>query len=240
MGAAEVKSWLWSLVPRGFRASSESDPETDAWLGWLAQMFATATDAAIAARRAWFPETCADDELALHGRRRGIPRHPGESAAVYRARLVDAWALKSEAGTVPGVERAIRLLGYPTATVYECYRDGAVARYDGTYLHNGTIKHGGHPNAFKFDVLLDVDESAGPAISAPSLALLLREVRRVKRAAAILRWVSVSVATSADDVPACEDEAMTVTTTTYHLHDGTLSYDGTVDYGPASEATQSC
>jgi hypothetical protein len=75
-------------------------------------------EAAIAAVKARWVQTCPEDALPALGDERGMPRLVNETTAQYRARLATAWTIWPQAGTQPGELYVVRLL-LPTAYVVE-------------------------------------------------------------------------------------------------------------------------
>lgn len=60
-----------------------------------------------------------DDALPYAGADRNMEAYPGEAAATYRTRLLDAWNAWVEAGTKAGLDAQLSWFGYPDAVIYE-------------------------------------------------------------------------------------------------------------------------
>ena len=60
-----------------------------------------------------------DDALPYAGQARNMEQYPGETAAQYRARLLDAWNAWIEAGTKAGLLAQLSRFGYSTGALYE-------------------------------------------------------------------------------------------------------------------------
>lgn len=67
-----------------------------------------------ALKLAWLADPASpDDVLPLVGSERGMPRYPGETAAQYRARLLDAWNAYKFAGSEGTIVQQFAHAGYP-------------------------------------------------------------------------------------------------------------------------------
>lgn len=106
---------FWDTVketlPRPFAAAL-----SNGWFGVLHGLTGDllADGMRLAARMAWLrdPES-PDDVLPLVGAERGMPRYPGETAAQYRARLLDAWNAYRFAGSEGTIVQQFEHAGYP-------------------------------------------------------------------------------------------------------------------------------
>jgi P2-related tail formation protein len=63
------------------------------------------------------PATCEDAFVALHGRSRGVARHPLETGAQYRRRVVKAWAWQRLGSRSAGLPQVLAHYGYPDCRV---------------------------------------------------------------------------------------------------------------------------
>lgn len=79
-------------------------------------------EGAMQAVKARFLRAGPPDALAYAGNDRWIERAPGEADAVYRARLLQAFETWRLAGTSKGILRALAIIGYPKATIYESHQ----------------------------------------------------------------------------------------------------------------------
>jgi len=90
-------------------------------IGLLGDGFAEGAQQATRAR--WIA-TCPDDALAYHGKARDWEQAPGETAAEYRARLLETWHLAEWAGTATGIIDALATLGLTNVDVLEAFTPG--------------------------------------------------------------------------------------------------------------------
>jgi hypothetical protein len=75
------------------------------------------------ARRSWLINTSSGEALDLHGEGRGIIRYPGETDELYARRVIAAYEIYAQGGTLPGMKRVLELIGYPDAVIHELYKD---------------------------------------------------------------------------------------------------------------------
>ncbi len=110
------RDMVFERLPRPFLK-----PYASAWFGILcAYTGDSAAEAmSLAIRLAWLadPES-PDDVLSLVGAERGMPRYPSESAAQYRARLLDAWNAYTLAGSEGTIVQQFEHAGYPDVEIY--------------------------------------------------------------------------------------------------------------------------
>lgn len=72
----------------------------------------SARDDIVYFRRQFFPAFCEDALVPLHGASRGIVRHPKESAAQYRARVVNAYRWHLLGGKTLGLPQILEFYGF--------------------------------------------------------------------------------------------------------------------------------
>lgn len=63
-------------------------------------------------RKQWFPEFCENGLVQGFGESRGLVRHPKESAAQFRSRVVNAWAWHQLGGKVEGLPKILKFYGF--------------------------------------------------------------------------------------------------------------------------------
>lgn len=100
-----------SVLPKPFSARLSS-----AWFGVLDSLTGDllAEGESLALRAPWLRDSeSPDDVLPLVGGERGMPRYPGETAAQYRARLLDAWNAYTFAGAEQTIVAQFAHAGYP-------------------------------------------------------------------------------------------------------------------------------
>lgn len=68
-------------------------------------------------RQQWFPARCEDALVPGYGTSRGLVRHPKESAAQFRARVVNAWRWHLLGGKVEGLPEILRFYGFEVLAV---------------------------------------------------------------------------------------------------------------------------
>ena len=112
-------SYLINLLSRIFRR----DPEIQKWVDSFGASLDEAKASIFAMRRAWFIQTASGYALDEHGKGRRLLRYPGESDEAYKMRLLAAYQIYAEGGTVPGIKHALERLGYPDAIVYELFKE---------------------------------------------------------------------------------------------------------------------
>jgi len=90
-------------------------------LAALAQGLAESLDAARGdvfwLRDQLHPATCEDAFVAKHGKSRGLARHPLETGAQYRRRVVKAWAWQRLGSKSAGLPQVLAHYGYPDCRV---------------------------------------------------------------------------------------------------------------------------
>ena len=75
-----------------------------------------------------------DDILPVIGQDRGLPQYAGETAAAYRQRLIDAWAIYPHSGSSEVIEEQILAAGYGPTTFLGDWGNPDVAWGDSTYF----------------------------------------------------------------------------------------------------------
>ncbi len=110
------RDMVFERLPRPFL-----QPLASAWFGILCAYTGdrAADGLSLAMRLAWLAEPeSPDDVLPLIGSERGMPRYPGETAAQYRARLLDAWDAYTFAGSEGTIVAQFAHAGYPGTSIY--------------------------------------------------------------------------------------------------------------------------
>lgn len=130
---------LWDRLPRPLRLLDRKGIAAEARLLCLAmgELLASAFEALRKVGTNRHPLSAEANVLPFLAWERWLPQLVGETVDQWRARLRDAWLLHQEGGTNAGVLRALRILGFTDAEVYEhrqhvIYYNGQ-ASYDGTY-----------------------------------------------------------------------------------------------------------
>lgn len=65
----------------------------------------------------WFPALCEPELVARFGTSRGLIRHPKESAAQFRARVVNAWNWHFLGGKTKGLPEILKFYGFDTLSI---------------------------------------------------------------------------------------------------------------------------
>ncbi|GEM_PF-4738089 len=171
--------YLWGLLTSALRRSADGDLRK--WVdAWGAQLD-LAKAAIFKLRRSWLIATAQGQALDVIGQGRKLPRYPGETDDDYRLRLSAAWEIYRRGGTIPGMQEALRLIGYPEADIYELYKDGPVSPFhNGARLYDGEIKHSGGVRWAEFRITAKVDE--GRNVTRTDMAVLMDTVYRLKPA----------------------------------------------------------
>lgn len=144
----------------------------------------------------------------------------------YRQRLISAFDLYQQGGTVPGMILAMELLGYPNAKVAE---PRTPRLYDGAYSHTGTIRYG--------DIVWAVFtvEIETPALSPERLDLILRTIDRWKPAHTMLAYLVLAPGSLADECLASDSALDLAFDHTLEISDlyawPVAMYDGTHTHG---------
>lgn len=147
------RAWRCSLVP-----TTHQRPTGQAFQGALGDVEDSLIDRAKQAVKARFPLQAPPDALTAIGVERQMPQGPGESAAAYAARLVDAWTSWQWAGTPYGMLRAFYATGY-TNVVLAQVRGGKQYTLDASgalVISSGgtwTPTYVGDPFWSRFDVI---------------------------------------------------------------------------------------
>ena len=213
--------WLERTAPAWWSAAS-----TDARL--VLQAIGAELDLAKAAlreaRRLWLLSLTPDGLLELHGQIRRLPRYPGESNDVYRARLLRALQLYREAGRKSAIVAVLKALGFPTGDVVELYQEGT-RTLNGTWFLNGEVILNGGLRRFEYDLSLPISEAV-PGPSTAILGLMRSEARRWAPAWARLRNIRLVLAPFTDAADAPTDAPMTITFRRFSVLDGSWDLDG--------------
>lgn len=86
-------------------------------VGMLGEVQADAADAAFRMIFLWLASTTDEAGLALLGDARCLSRFPGEPTEVFRQRVMGAFSFWEQAGTVPGMVRALAQAGYHAVVI---------------------------------------------------------------------------------------------------------------------------
>ncbi|WP_435924809.1 hypothetical protein [Paenibacillus sp. DYY-L-2] len=134
--ADDLFAWahgIFKKLPR------KADMDITKLTGVIGGMLDDAKQAAFRVRELKFIMTSEGRALDLHGIDRKMPRLAGESDESYRKRLLAAYDLYREGGTMPGMKRVLESLGYPAAEIYPLYREKYKFHLqDGQLLMDGT------------------------------------------------------------------------------------------------------
>ena len=158
---------------------------------------------------AGYPDLAPADALPWIGKERMLPRMPGESEAAYRERLRLAWETWREAGTIPGMLKALDRLGLPAAGELYLIEEGG--KY--SYLLSSTVTLGslmvqrhtsrsgwwfdGETLNTRFALLFDTDHATvdpGSASGPASIASLVETVNTWRPASATFYGIYVILA----------------------------------------------
>lgn len=137
---SEFSNYLWELLSKPFKKKKDTDVQK--WVQVCGEILDEVKQCIFNVRKQWSVFTATGEALDAIGYGRRISRYPGEDDEQYRRRILLAFNLYSQGGTLPGMLSALSLIGYPNASIIEAYNDLAV-RYDGTYRYNGNAKHDG-------------------------------------------------------------------------------------------------
>lgn len=184
--------YFWFLLPKPCKRAAPGDQtEIRRVVEVLGSLFDDAKLAIFRVRRAWTTKTAPAEALDLIGADRDLRRMPGEEEDAYRRRLLSAFDLYQQGGTVPGMVLAMELLGYPGAEVSE---PRSPRRYDGSMRYAGTLRYGEVEWAL-FTVTLD----PGVSLTSERLDLVLRTIHRWKPAHTMLAYLVLAPAPWQDD-----------------------------------------
>ncbi|MBT9485847.1 MAG: hypothetical protein IV100_12645 [Myxococcales bacterium] len=206
-----------------------------AWVKVIGAELDAARAALVAARRAWFVTLAPDAVVPVHGRIRRLVRYPGESVSQYRERVRRALPLYRQAGKRAAQITLLEALGFTGAEPVELYRLGAI-RCDGTYASNGELKAAGA--ARRFEYTLNIPATLLQGVTSATLALLRAESIRWAPRWAALAGIVLTLDGLSDEAPVFEDTAMEITTRRYHLCDGSVTADGSVDADAFDSTTE--
>lgn len=171
--------YLWSLLSSPFKRAE--DGELRKWVETLGEQLDEAKASIFAMRRSWLIGTAQGRALDLIGQSRKLPRYPGEDDEAYRRRLSAAWEIYRRGGTIPGMQEALRLIGFPDAEIYELYKDGPVAPFhDGAYRYDRQVRHKGGVRWAEFRVRTRLDDDK--SLTRTDMAVLMDTIYRVKPA----------------------------------------------------------
>lgn len=222
--------YFWFLLTKPFKRSPPDDQtEIRRTVEVLASLFDDAKAAIFRVRRAWTTKVAPDAALDLIGADRDLRRLPGEDTEAYRARLLSAFDLYQQGGTVPGMVLAMDLLGY-SAKVEE---PRTPRQYDGSFVHGGSVRYGEVEWAL-FTVSLD----PGVSITLERLELILRTIHRWKPAHTMLAYLVLAPSPWQDEcVPTDAELALAFDYSCdlsepyawpVAMYDGTYRHDGVV------------
>ncbi len=116
------RDYIAGLLPRPFA--------DELGQGWFGVIFGLTGDTLAqgmsdAVRMPWLRDpTSPDDVLPFIGNERGMLRYPGESAAKYRSRLIEAWDAYQFAGAAAAIENQLAAYGFPGKVTFFPGRDG--------------------------------------------------------------------------------------------------------------------
>lgn len=135
MSLTPIGRYLVALLPP-FLARGGDGSDQALWMGTIGELFQTAKGMISGGRRLLFSQTSTGAALDLLGDARRWVRLPAQSDDYYRWFVTRAFELWQEGGTIPGMVRAMNLLGLATAQVYEhrtrCRYHAGEDTYDGT------------------------------------------------------------------------------------------------------------
>lgn len=188
-----IGRYLVDLLPP-FLARGGDESEQALLLGVIGDLLDKVKAMVAAGRRLLFPQTSQGAALDLLGDARRWPRIEGQTDDEYRWFVTRAFELWQEGGTVPGLERALKLLGLSSAQVYEHHEHlvylAGHKKLDGTW----TLSEPGD-NWALFDVVL---EAAQWSLDETFKARVRAVVGRMKAARSKLARVRCSTALTLD------------------------------------------
>lgn len=231
--------YLWKLLSSPFKQSE--DGELRKWVDVLGETLDEAKLSIFAMRRSWVIATASGQALDLIGRSRKLPRYPGEDDEAYRRRLSAAWEIYRRGGTIPGMQEALRLIGFPDAEIYELYKDGPVSPFhDGTYRYDREVRHKGGVRWAEFRVRARLDDEK--ALTRTDMAVLMDTIYRVKPARSMPVAIGFDLMFQ-DFVPHQDGIEIDILFVAHalregwpwkgHRHDGALTHAGGVRYDTA-------
>jgi hypothetical protein len=206
--------YLWFLLPKPLKAPEHvsapgggrprrhgrDENEIERTVQVLASLLDDLKSAVFSVRSSWVTASAEGQALDLIGADRMLRRIPGESDDDYRARLLAAFDLYQQGGTLPGMKLAMELVGEPEAEVEE---PRVPAYHDGTLHRDGGAFHGGWVSWARFMVKLALREAGLPA---DHLATVLRQVDEWKPAHTMLAHLVLDTQESlSDEVPVTTD-----------------------------------
>ncbi|MEW5898174.1 MAG: phage tail protein [Bacillota bacterium] len=182
--------YLYYLAHRIFKRGGA---DVDKWTKALGPNYDAALEAIFLLREQALVVTAAGAALDALGKERNMPRYPGESDELYRRRLLAAYQIYSSAGTIPGIQEVLRVLGYPQAAVHELFRDGVIIPlHNGQYRYDGAAVHSGGVRWAEFKILMGIIEERD--FTAAEADLIIEAINRVKPAHTRLVAVNLGVA----------------------------------------------
>lgn len=124
-----MTSELWRYFQDVLRWSFIHRPEPlAAFVRGQAHSLDTAWDDIVYFREQWFLERCEDVLIPDYGASRGLVRHPRESTAQFRQRVVSAYAWHMLGGKVEGLPQILRFYGFEMLKI-ESLRDFQPSRW---------------------------------------------------------------------------------------------------------------
>jgi hypothetical protein len=145
----------------------------------------------------FFPQFAGDAYLEQIGRDRNAPRYAGEDLDEYRARVVDAFNFNRGIGKAEDIIRAMRSIGYSFNSFDPGDTSGGpgsfnllvhstgTAKYDGTYIHAGSIDFSA---ANENDIIIELVQVSTP--SPGQVEAILEALAPVIRASSIILAVT--------------------------------------------------
>jgi len=189
----EFAEYFYYLLHRVFKRCLREHSDADKLAQALGPNYDEAMDAMYKMLEQTLVATAAGKALDHLGRERSILRYANEADDGYRGRLLSAYSLYAAGGTIPGIQQALELHGYPDAEIYELFKEGVVIPlHDGQQRYTGTAKHQGGIRWAEFCIRLGIDDDKDYAVT--ERKILLAAINMLKPAHTRLAAIALQMA----------------------------------------------
>lgn len=128
--------FLYGLLHGIFkRRDIPEENDAQVWFRGLGPLFDDARQTIFTLRRQALIATAQGEGLDGHGKDRMISRYAGEDDEAFRRRLFGAYDFYAEGGSLSGMRKALKALGYPNVEIYPLWRE----KYKWRFLTGETL-----------------------------------------------------------------------------------------------------